>query len=68
MGLGAVAQRPDVNACGDDTNDQIGKHEGIHRVGDSLARSRLIRRHTRPTMTPAKNTGRVIRPALLGMK
>ena len=65
--LGPVPDRPDINGCDDDTDHEIGQHQRIHRVGASRARSRLIRRHTTPTMTPDRKTGGVIRPAL-GMK
>jgi hypothetical protein len=52
--LGAMAHRPDIHGCGDDTDDQICKQKWIHGVGKSLARSKLIRRHTKPTMVPAR--------------
>jgi hypothetical protein len=65
--LGAMAHRPDIHGCGDDTDDQIGKHEQIHGVGTSLTRSKLIKRHTRPTMTPARKTEGVITSVLFGI-
>jgi hypothetical protein len=40
--LGAMAYRPDIHGCGDDTDDQIRKHKWIHGVGHALARSTLI--------------------------
>jgi hypothetical protein len=41
--LGAMAYRPDIHGCGDDTDDQIRKQQWIHGVGNSLARSKLMR-------------------------
>ena len=63
-----MAHRPDINGCGDDTDDQIGKHERIHGVGKFLARSMLRKRHTRPTMTPARKTEGVIKSVVFGIK
>jgi hypothetical protein len=65
--LGAMAYRPDINGCGDDTDDQIRKQKWIHGVGNSLARSKLIRRHTRPTMTPARKAEGVITLVVFGI-
>ena len=65
--LGAMAHRPDINGCGDDTDDQICKQKWIHGVGNSLARSKLIRRHTRPTMTPARKAEGVITLVVFGI-
>jgi hypothetical protein len=65
--LGVMAYRPDIHGCGDDTDDQISKQERIHGVGNSLARSKLIRRHTRPTMTPARKAEGEIKVVVLGI-
>jgi hypothetical protein len=65
--LGAMAYRPDIHGCGDDTDDQIRKQKWIHRIGNSLARSTLIRRHTRPTMAPARNAEGVIKLVVFGI-
>jgi hypothetical protein len=65
--LGAMVHCPDINGCGEDTDDQIGKHKRIHGVGKSLARSKLIKRHTRPTMTPARKTEGVITSVVFGI-